>query len=145
MTVPGFRTLLQPTSTKSPELFLPRGNLLFAVFHHDQGLVGLDVGGDAACPHVGLVAQNAVAHVIEVGNLDVIEQDRVFQLYGIADHAVFAHQGGAADEGAVAHLGPRADDAGRAQEGGRGDRGGFMYPDGGRYLRIVLAQGGTQG
>ena len=51
------------------------------------------------------VAQNAVAHVIKVGNLHVVKKNCVFQLHGIAHHAAFAYQSGAADEGAVAHFG----------------------------------------
>ena len=136
---------LHEVAQHGAELFQPRGNLLFAVFHHDQRLVGLDVGGDAASAHVGLVAQNAVAHVIKVGNLHVVKKNCVFQLHGIAHHAAFAYQSGAADEGAVAHFGARADDAGRAQKGGGGDCGGLMYPDGGGHFRIVLAQCGAEG
>ena len=126
-------------------LLASRLHALAAAAHHHQRLVGLDVGGDAASAHVGLVAQNAVAHVIKVGNLHVVKKNCVFQLHGIAHHAVFAHQGGAADEGAVAHFGARADDAGRAQKGGGGDCGGLMYPDGGGHFRIVLAQCGAEG
>ena len=129
---------LHEVAQHGAELFQPRGNLLFAVFHHDQRLVGLDVGGDAASAHVGLVAQNAIA-------LHVVKKNCVFQLHGIAHHAAFAYQSGTADEGAVAHFGACADDAGRAQKGGGGDCGGLMYPDGGGHFRIVLAQCGAEG
>ena len=79
-----------------------------------------------------------------MGGLDVIEQDHVFQLHGVAHHAVCAHQSAAADEGAVAHLRFRPDDAGAAQIGRGSHGGGFMHPHlGGNF--VVILQRGAEG
>ena len=111
-------------------------NVLPAVVHDDQPLIRLDIRGDRARAHVGLEAQNAVAHVVVMGRLDVVEQDDVLQLDRVADHAVRADERRAPDERAVAHLGLGADDAGRAQIGRRHDLGGLVHPDLGRDLVV---------
>ena len=87
---------------------------------------------------MGLVAQDGVAHVVVVGHLDVVEQDHVFQLRGVAHHAVVAHQGVAPDEGAGTHLGLVADDAGAADVGGGEDRGVPGDPDVLRDLGVIV-------
>ena len=126
------------------ELLQAGFDFFIAVLDHDEAAVGFDVGGDASRAHVGLVAQNAVAHIVEVGDLNVVKEDDVLQLHGVAHHAVFAHQCGAPDEGAVADLGVRADDAGGTEIGGGEDRGGLVDPDGGGDFREVLAQSGAE-
>ena len=93
---------------------------------------------------MGLIAQDAVAHVVVVGRLHAVEQDDVLQLHGVAHHAVVAHQGAAADERAVAHLRACADDAGCAQIGGGRHHGGLVYPNLRRTLRKVRLQCGPQ-
>ena len=109
------------------------------------GLVGLDVGGDRTRAHVGLVAQDAVAHVVIMGRLHAVKEDDVLQLHGVAHHAARAHQGAAPDERAVAHLRVRADDARPAQIGRGRDLGGLMYPHvrGGAF--VVRAQRRAEG
>ena len=120
------------------ELFKTGFDTFFAVLHHHQSLVGLDIGGQAARAHVGAVAQNAVAHVVVVGDLDVVEENCVLQLHGVAHHAVGAHQRTAPDEGAVPDFRARADDAGGTQIGRGGHGGGFMDPDGGGNFPVAL-------
>jgi len=63
------------------ELLEACGDLLVLALDHHQSLVGLDVGGQAAGTHVGLISQDAVAYIIIVGDLDIVEEDHVFQLY----------------------------------------------------------------
>lgn len=57
----GFRTLLQPTSTKSPSmgayLFAAGVHALLAAADHHGQLVAFHVGGDGPGAHVGLIAQ----------------------------------------------------------------------------------------
>ena len=64
----------------------------------------------------------------------MVKENDIFQLHGVAHHAVGAHQSTAPDEGAVAHLGVGADDAGSAQIGRGENLGGFVNPD----LRLPL-------
>ena len=111
-----------------PHLFAACVHALLTADTDHVGLVGFHIGGDRARAHVGLVAQDAVAHIVVVGRLYAVEQDDVLQLHGVAHHAARAHQGAAPDERAVAHLRVRADDARSAQEGRGRDPGGLMYP-----------------
>ena len=72
--------------------------------------------------------------------LDVVEQDDVLELHGVADDGVLADDGAAADEGAVADLRAVVDDAGRAEVGGGEDLRVLGDPDalGGvvKFLRV---------
>ena len=92
-------------------------------------LVGLDVARDRARAHVRAPAQHAVAHVVEVGNLRAVEDHRVFDLGGIADHRALADDRLAADKRAVADLGVFVDDAGAADRRRFGDLRAFRDPD----------------
>ena len=69
-------------------------------------------------PHVGVAAQDGVPHVVVMGGLDVVKEDHVLQLHGVAHHGLLAHDGAAPDEGAVADLRLVVDDAGAADVGG---------------------------
>src|SRR5699024_7262328 len=91
--------------------------------HRDQRFIALDVGRDRPRTHVRAVAQHAVADIVEVRHLRVIEEDGVFYLHGISHHTVFADDGLAADKGTVAYLRAMIDD-GRAGDGRRGGDGG---------------------
>ena len=121
------------------EFLQTRLNLLGSVLDYHQSLVGLDVGGQTARTHVRLVAQDAVADVVVVGSLDIVEENYVFQLHGVANNAVGTYQGAAPDEGTVAHLGAGADDAGSPQIGRGSHDGGIVYPNRGGNLRVVAA------
>ena len=55
------------------DLFAAGGHLLVAVVDDNELLVALDVGGDGARAHVGLVAKNGVAHVIIMGHLHIVK------------------------------------------------------------------------
>ena len=89
---------------------------------------------------MGFIAQNTVAYIIIVGDLDIVEEDHVFQLYGVAHHAVFANQGAAPDESAVPDFCTGPDDAGGTQKGRRGYSGGFVYPNLGLYFFVIVPQ-----
>ena len=60
-TVPGFNTLLQPTSTSSPSIapnFFQSGfDLLIGAFDNDKLLVGLYIGSNGTGTHVRFVAR----------------------------------------------------------------------------------------
>jgi hypothetical protein len=94
---------------------------------------------------VGLVAQNAVAYIIIMRNLDVVEEDHILQFHRVTDHTVFSHQGAAPDEGTVADFRIGTDDAGGTQKCGGGDCCGLMYPDGGADFGVIFSQTGTKG
>ena len=87
---------------------------------------------------MALIAQDGVSHIVVVGGLHVVEQDHVFQLHGIAHHAVGPHQGRAPDKRTVAHLSLRPNDAGRPQIGCGEHHRRFMHPDLGGGLVIFL-------
>ena len=93
---------------------------------------------------MGFVAQNAVAHVIVVGNLNVVKKNHVFQLHGVADNTVRTDQRTAPDKGAVPYLGAGPDDAGRAKVGGGGDNSGFVDPDLGSGLVVFVGKSGAK-
>lgn len=60
--------------------FLQAGLDLFVfIFDDDQCLIAFDIGGDGSSPHMGAIAQNAVAYIVVMGDLDVIKEDDVFQ------------------------------------------------------------------
>src|SRR5258708_7314249 len=61
---------------------------------------------------MNLVADDGIAHVIEVRDVGVVKQQRVFELAGIANHAVVA------DEDMFAHVGVMPDLAVAADDGG---------------------------
>ena len=83
-----------------------------------QAPVTPHIGGNGTGTHVGLVAQNAVTHVIVVGHLHIVEQNYIFQFRRVTHHAVFSDEGRAPDVSAVAHFRTRPHNAGAADEGG---------------------------
>ena len=54
-------------------------------------LVRLNVGGDSPCAHMSLVAQNGIAYIVKVRNLNLIKQQSVFQLTGVAYNSLFTN------------------------------------------------------
>ena len=113
-------------------------------FHRHRRLVAFDVAGNAPGPHMGTVAQNAVAHIVVMRRLHPVKENHVFQFHGVAHHAVCAHQRGTPDKRAVAHFRLRTDDARPVQGRGGGDDGAPMRPDGGEPFYILLSQRGSQ-
>jgi len=81
--------------------------------HLDVAGQELDVGNLHARAEVRLVAENGVADVIVMRHLRAVEEQRVFQLGGIADHAAVADDDVLADVGVVPDLAVFPDD-GRA-------------------------------
>lgn len=53
---------------------------------------------------MGLISQNRVSHIIVVGNLNLIEENDVLKLCGIAHYGALSYQSASADKGAVADL-----------------------------------------
>lgn len=78
---------------------------------------------------MGLIAEDGITDVVEVRRLDVVEQDDVFQLTGVADDGVFADDGIAADKRALAQLRTVVDDAGAGNIGAVKDLGIARDPD----------------
>ena len=78
---------------------------------------------------MGLKAQDGVAHIIVMGDLDLIEQDHVFKFCGVSHHSALTHQGIAPQEGTVAHLRIFPDDDIFSQIGTFKNPGRFMDPD----------------
>ena len=75
--VPGWRTLLQPTSApsprKAPTLRSPVA-WRTAVDQYTHGTpVELEICADNTCPQVGAVSEDGIAHVVEVRRLHLIE------------------------------------------------------------------------
>lgn len=108
ITVPGFSTLLQPTSTLSPSMashFLQtRFNPDPFPLHRHQSFVALYIGSDGTGSHVRFKAKHAVAHIIVVRHLHLVKENHILQLRGIPHHRAFAHNGAAADKGTMADL-----------------------------------------
>ena len=78
---------------------------------------------------MGLIAKDRIPHIVVMRHLHIVEQDHVFQLRGVAHHAVIANQCAAPDKGALAHLRPMANDAGAVEIGGFEHRGVLRHPD----------------
>ncbi len=95
---------LHPVAQHGAHLFAAGLDLLALVVDDDGELVTLDIGGDGASAHVGFVAKDGIPHIVIMRHLYIVEQDHVFQLRGVAHHAVIANQRAAADEGTGAHL-----------------------------------------
>ena len=89
-------------------------NVPLRVADGDIGLVALDIAGDGACAHMGLIAQNRVAHIVIVGGLHIVKEDDIFKLAGVAHNRLLANDCTAPDKSAVAYLSFMINDAGRA-------------------------------
>lgn len=72
----------------------------------------LEIGADNARAKVGLVAQDGVAHVVEMGSLHFIEQEGVLVFAGVAKEAAAACNDVAADVYARPKLAIRANPGG---------------------------------
>jgi len=79
---------------------------------------------------MGFIAQNTVADVVKMRNLNVIEENGVFDLGRIADDAVFAYERTAPYKGAMPYTAVRADYARRGYRSARRNFSAFMRPDG---------------
>jgi hypothetical protein len=73
------------------ELSQAGGNALFPCGDHDFAAIETDIGKDDAGAKMGLVAEDGVAHIIEVRDFAVIEQNAVLELAGIPEYAAIAH------------------------------------------------------
>ena len=74
-------------------------------------------------------AQDAVAHIIVMGHLDLVKKDHVLELGGVAYDRLFADNGGTADKGALADLRFLINDAGAADISGIKYFGALCDPD----------------
>lgn len=88
--------------------------------NHDIFAIALQIGANAASTHVGMGAEDRVPNIVVMRNLNVVEQDAVFQLAGVADHAALTNDDVATEIGARTELSPTADD--RRRFNGRGLR-----------------------
>ena len=95
----------------------------------DQLLVALNIAGNAACARMRLIAEDRVADIVVMRDLDIVKQDDIFQFRRIADNTVLADKRRTADERGVPDLGARTDDAGSCDLCGRKDLGGLVDPD----------------
>ena len=51
------------------------------LFDHDKGFITLDIAGDRACTHMGLISQNGISNIIVVRDLNGITQNNILQLH----------------------------------------------------------------
>ena len=87
----------------------------------DRFAVRFEVGTDGTSAHVRVVSKDGVAHVIIMGDLYGVQQDAVFEFWGIAEHTVFAGYDTAADIGAGTDFCAVTNDGGGFNGGGFGD------------------------
>lgn len=78
----------------------------------DVGVIGLDVGGYGTGSEVGVVAQDAVAGIVEVTQLHVVEHDQVLDLNSAAYSAVGTDECSVAYHCTMEDVGVRPDDYG---------------------------------
>ena len=50
------------------------------VFHLDLFFIGFQVGNNYTCSKMGTIPQHLITHVIEMGNLSLVEDDGIFDL-----------------------------------------------------------------
>ncbi len=114
MMLPGLKTALQPISQPSPSnapnLRKPVSNGCAVHLHRDVAGKQFEIGDFDARAQMGLVAEDGIAHVIEMRRLGVVEEEGIFDLGGIADHAIVADDDVFADVGVVANLAILPDD-----------------------------------
>ena len=103
---------LYPVAQHGAHLFTAGLHLLRAVLHHHQKLVALDIGGDGAGAHVGLIAKDRIPHIVVMRHLHIIKQNNIFKLRRVAHHAVVPHKCASPDESTGPNLRPVADNAG---------------------------------
>ena len=77
---------------------------------------------------MGLVAENAVTHIIVVGSLYVVKEYYVLQFNGVAHNTVLADESAPSYESTVAHLCTCSDNAGSPQISCGENLCGLMYP-----------------
>ena len=92
-----------------------------------------------------LKAEDAVTHIVEMGDLHLVKQNHIFQFYRITYHTIITNQRAAADKCAVPHFGSGTNDTRRAQIGGGSDDSSFVRPDlGCDLMKFILRKGGTE-
>ena len=64
---------LHTVTQNSTEFFQPGGMFCVWAMEHHKGTVGLYVGSNGTGAHMCLIAQNAVAYVVEVGDLYLVK------------------------------------------------------------------------
>ncbi len=79
------------------------GNALVAVAQDDFGAIQPHIGQDDSSSEMGFVAEDGIAHIIEVRNFTVVEEHTVFELAGVPQHAVVTH------DDVLPHIAPSAD------------------------------------
>ena len=104
-TVPGFNTLLQPTSTSSPSIapkFFQSGfDLFICAFDNNELLIGFYIGSNGTGTHMGFVSKNRVADIVVMRNLYFIKENDIFQFGGVSNDSAFADDGVSADKGTL--------------------------------------------
>ena len=75
-----------------PEFLNAGLHMLCAVMHNHELLITLNIRCDRTGSHVAVMAENGISYIIIVRGLYMIEQNDIFQLDRVADHAVRADQ-----------------------------------------------------
>ena len=141
----GVAAELGPVADHGP-YFLDAGlDDLVAVVHHYQVAVALDVGGDGACTHVSVPAEDGIADVVVVRDLAVVEDDRVLELDAVADYAVGTDEYRTPDKGTMPDFSVRAYDARRDYVGCGKHHGILVNPDLRLHFLIVRPECGSEG
>jgi hypothetical protein len=89
----------------------------------------LEVGDFDTGAEVGLVAENGIPDVIEVGYFAVVEEEGILEFAGVADDAAIPDDDVVADVGVVSDPAIAADDGGAADHGAVLDEGAFPEED----------------
>ena len=113
ITEPGLITELQPISVLSPTIapnfFNPVGMSPSGVINRDFGVIEFDVRENHARAKVRLIAQDGVAHVIEMRHLCFIEQNAILELARVAHYDAIASDDVLAHVATAANLAVFAD------------------------------------
>ena len=74
------------------------------VFHNNQCLVTLDIGGNGAGSHMRLKSKDTVPYIVIMRYLYLVKQDDIFKLCGISHYSTLSHNGISSDKGTVSYF-----------------------------------------
>jgi len=98
-----------PVTDDRPEFSKTGVEVAGRAFDADIFAVEADVGANHPCAEVGFVAEDGVAHVVEMRHLTAVEKEAVFELRRVSKGAPFANDDIFADVSATADRGAFAD------------------------------------
>ena len=141
--MPGLSTELHPISALSPRIAENLRSPVSIVSFSQWILTFPDIRKDHTCADVSVKTQNRVSDIVEMGSLDFVEKETVFDFGRVSDDGVVADYCIAADEGALPDLDIVSYYRRTFDKSGFRDFGTFSDPYIFFYHSVVAAKGGA--